>query len=75
MTKFKTKKIIIESFNAYYYRSLFEITEMKGSMIFKTKETNFFIKVGQPVPKGYIDCSISTRFTKLKKFEINVIVD
>ena len=53
----------IESFKAYEWKELHEVTQYKDGGIFKTKNTGKHIHSSQRVPKNHVAVAISTKLT------------
>lgn len=57
-------QVTIPSWEAFQYCEVWEITEMRGGCVFKTRFTGKFCKTNAVLPSNYVPVSIST--TKLK---------
>lgn len=66
--------MIIKSYDSFQYRSVWKILEMKDGCIFRTENTNLFIRAEDEsrLPSNYKTSSISTSLTKLDSFNIEM---
>lgn len=66
--------MLIQSYDSFLYRSVWKILEIKDGCIFRTENTNLFIRAEDVsrLPSNYTVSSISTKLTKLGSFNIEM---